>query len=363
MIKNEIRPLTGIRGIAALWVVLHHFESDITRIWPCLSVLHPLSKNGSIGVDLFFVLSGFVLSTVYKPETFKLTPQSYTNFLLNRVARIYPNYLFCLLVLAAIVIADQLLGKNMTRLADYPVSTFGWHLLMMQAWPLIPAVWANWNSPAWSVSAEWFAYLFVFPLTIGLSSISILKKYGPLFAFALLVIYMAMGPLHLSPGLYFICRITTEFTSGFLMFLYWTYNPKIVLKLASRLDVVVLAFMAAFWLSSISVIGYYAIILIIPIIIVCLTHESSWVAKLLASAPFCYLGRISYALYLVHAIAQRMLHVMLPIDQYANEALIWRLVVITAYFAFTLFSASMIYHLIEEPCRIFIRRRFGSQAP
>ena len=166
MIKNEIRPLTGIRGIAALWVVFFHFESNIVHLVPSLSALHPVISRGPFGVDMFFVLSGFILSSVYRIEKSNFTLRQYAEFLTNRIARIYPDYVFCFFLLALMVALDRLLGRHMTEAVNYPFSTAGWHLLMVQAWPFVPAVWHNWNTPAWSVSAEWFAYLFIFPLAV-----------------------------------------------------------------------------------------------------------------------------------------------------------------------------------------------------
>ena len=365
MIKNEIRPLTGIRGIAALWVVCLHFEKDFTQALPSLAVFHPFFMRGSLGVDLFFILSGFVISTVYKIDTFNFTLLNYRNFLVNRLARIYPDYLFCLCLLVIMVAADQLLGKNLTIIgkhltnpADYPVSSIGWHVLMMQTWPLIPAKWANWNTPAWSVSAEWFAYLFLFPLSIWLASISIIRKYRPIFVFLLLASFITFGQLaemHGYDHINFIWRITAEFMTGCLLYLFYLENARIVKILAARLDMIILAFAVIVWFSTVSAVSNWLIILSIPLIIVGLTQEASIFAKMLSSSLFCYLGRISYALYLVHAIAQRMLHIMLPVDRYTTGPLFERLGMLLVYLIFPLLVAMGIYHLIEEPSRLIIR--------
>jgi len=56
--NNEIRSLTGVRGIAAIGVLLLHFGEDLAEIWPPFTILQPLYKEGGVGVDLFFVLSG-----------------------------------------------------------------------------------------------------------------------------------------------------------------------------------------------------------------------------------------------------------------------------------------------------------------
>ena len=60
----ESRALTGLRGLAAMLVLLHHFT---LQVGPDLAppLLRGLLRKGYLGVDLFFVLSGFVISMVY----------------------------------------------------------------------------------------------------------------------------------------------------------------------------------------------------------------------------------------------------------------------------------------------------------
>src|SRR3979490_2903480 len=79
---GEIRSLTGLRGIAALWVVALHLE--FTRA--------PFINNGYLGVDLFFVLSGYVMALNYGWPRMRLG--DYCRFLRKRLARTYPLYVF-----------------------------------------------------------------------------------------------------------------------------------------------------------------------------------------------------------------------------------------------------------------------------
>jgi len=87
MSKNEIRSLTGIRGIAALYVTIHHFydyyynSSDkkgvfFTQYW------FAFCKNGYLAVDVFFLLSAFLI-TLSSGKLFegKLTLSNYKNFM------------------------------------------------------------------------------------------------------------------------------------------------------------------------------------------------------------------------------------------------------------------------------------------
>ncbi len=75
--------LTGIRAIAAYMVYLHHFNPI-----PKNYVVHNIVNEMHIGVTLFFVLSGFLIAYRY----LDLDNFSFRNYLINRVARIYPMY-------------------------------------------------------------------------------------------------------------------------------------------------------------------------------------------------------------------------------------------------------------------------------
>src|SRR6185437_5078025 len=86
--------LTGLRGIAAIWVVLFHL------FWPGID---PVTRTGYLGVDIFFILSGFVLSHVYFCKEEFFTRSGYRRFLLTRLARIYPLHLATLIFLLIIV--------------------------------------------------------------------------------------------------------------------------------------------------------------------------------------------------------------------------------------------------------------------
>lgn len=86
--SGEIRPMTGVRGLAALAVTAHHFFDQPRR------VVRPW-QHGYLAVDLFFMLSGLVLamndaSTV----SLETDPKPYMAFLKKRIARIFPLYLF-----------------------------------------------------------------------------------------------------------------------------------------------------------------------------------------------------------------------------------------------------------------------------
>lgn len=89
---DQIRSHTGLRGIAALLVVLYHIHFAAPRLpfenWS------PFLSRGYLMVDLFFILSGFIISYVYnRPD---MAVMKTGNFLIKRIIRLYPLHVFCL---------------------------------------------------------------------------------------------------------------------------------------------------------------------------------------------------------------------------------------------------------------------------
>ncbi len=99
--QSEIKPLTGLRGIAALGVMAFHYWY---RDWvPITTVSGHAAARGYISVDLFFILSGFVMSKAYGARFISASSlSSYARFLGLRLARIYPIYAVLLVVATAV---------------------------------------------------------------------------------------------------------------------------------------------------------------------------------------------------------------------------------------------------------------------
>src|SRR6266849_2921607 len=144
---RHLQSLTPLRGIAALTVLMFHLARNSGD-----SSLPAFFLRGYLGVDLFFVLSGFVLTHVYVQGFLGDTSwRSAGAFLWARVARIYPVHFFVTALLVACGGAQGLSGLDV-------LDNF---LLILVPWPVHSI-----NQPSWSLSAEWHAYL-LFPLMVG----------------------------------------------------------------------------------------------------------------------------------------------------------------------------------------------------
>jgi len=152
--RNELPALTGLRGIAALWVFLYHTRLLTQEIHHgALDGLSMISAAGYLGVDLFFVLSGFVIAYHYADLELHRSLRNFGDYLWKRVARIYPAHVAALILFAVSLVVYRTEG-------DLSFLALLRSLTLTQAWELAGS--SSWNPVAWSVSCEFAAYL-LFP--------------------------------------------------------------------------------------------------------------------------------------------------------------------------------------------------------
>src|SRR3712207_2038231 len=91
--RRDIRALTGLRAVAATWVVLLHFTYFSAAYLDQMPFLRPLINAGWTGVELFFVLSGFVITLGYVERIGeRLRLRAALDFVWNRFARVWPAW-------------------------------------------------------------------------------------------------------------------------------------------------------------------------------------------------------------------------------------------------------------------------------
>jgi peptidoglycan/LPS O-acetylase OafA/YrhL len=346
----DLKPLTTLRILAALWVVLADYWGDR------LGAGAPprLVSHGLYGVELFFVLSGFILCHVYL-RSFGEKRFGYGGFLWARLARIYPLHLATLLAVGAMGVTAMALGIVMKHPVLYWPALLP-NLLLMNAWGFTND--AGWNHPAWSISAEWFAYL-MFPLFAAAAwglrrrpaaamagSVALLLVIYPLFqrlaGFALTDATIAWGAL----------RIVPCFTLGCAAYLVWSAQPIRSEALATLCSLTALALATV--LVSLGA-PTALVVACFGALIVSLASLTSTGSRLFGHPALVYLGEVSFAVYmvaipwkmLVLSGAQKLLHL-------GGEGLPWPIWL--AYFAGVLPAAMALHHLVERPARTAMRK-------
>ena len=164
--KSYLTNLTALRGIAALLVVVYHgneliapFIKTDTTFW--FNKLYLM-------VDLFFILSGFIMCHVY--EAYFINSQEtgqVPGFLTARIARIYPLHVVTLAVCVGMTFLTYAMGKygylGIVGAAVNDFRALPAQLLLLHSAHVTKIF--TWNVPSWSISAEWLAYL-LFPFLV-----------------------------------------------------------------------------------------------------------------------------------------------------------------------------------------------------
>src|ERR687886_288291 len=119
--RSEIRALTGLRIVAAMWVVLYHYEPELMPYVDQLPGVHAVLSAGWIGVELFFVLSGFVIARSYLDECGRRwSTAGAARFVVNRVARVWPAWMAVTVVACAWLVVCPRLGLNPNVVSGHP---------------------------------------------------------------------------------------------------------------------------------------------------------------------------------------------------------------------------------------------------
>jgi peptidoglycan/LPS O-acetylase OafA/YrhL len=331
-ISTHIKPLTGVRFLAAMWVVLFHFRDELLLV-PGTSHLQPVVALGHLAVPLFFVLSGFILSHTYFA---RYTFRSHAQFVFLRFARLWPVHLATILLMMAYMGAI-LAYRGRFEGDSYPVTVLPLELAMVRSWASKDFIW---NYPAWSIQAEWFAYIFVFPVAALLfrrvSSAAVLGM-----AVAGLLLGHVLLPIDAAPGV--IGKIVLLFLAGSALYRLRLALPYLDGKSCVNLG---LASLAAAVLGVSSNPLYFACPAF-ALLVLGLSYERGWLAELLSTRSLVYGGSISYSIYMVHAV---VLKAYGPVrNGLGIDGAVARPLAALCCVGVVVAAAAFLYRFVEEP--------------
>ncbi|WP_181783222.1 acyltransferase family protein [Pseudonocardia pini] len=368
---TELRALTGLRIVAAAWVVLFHFHfTALPGVALVVAALGPVVTSGALGVDLFFVLSGFVIAYTYLEKLGpKMTAEQTGRFVWARACRIWPAYALVFHMFGIWLVARAVYGSDpdIAFQATQPTLSAGeWveQLFMVQLWDQPYFDGASWVGSTWSISAEWLAYL-LFP---GVALVFHRMRNLPFVVLAggavALMAPIAVAYLQTGSPYYpwsWLVRILCGFGGGILAYL-------AVRKLRAT-DARVRR--GASWVATATPVAIVAglmagelvgpgrggaVILLFPLLVGSLALADGGAARWLSTPAMVLGGRISYALYLIHIPMFEVYWLaMAYLPELVGSTVLAHLAGLSMLVA-TVPAAWLLYRWVEEPARVAMKK-------
>ncbi|MFK9081286.1 acyltransferase family protein [Pseudomonas neuropathica] len=339
---TNVPALTGVRGFAALWVVLMHYTwvSGYTG----QNFFDQVTFYGFAGVTVFLVLSGFMMAHAYPTFRETVSVPQFAEYFYKRIVRIYPLHLATIVAFLILVkMGYPLAGRNDT---DY---TLMLNLFLVHAWGFVNEF--SWNAVSWTISVEMFAYIW-FPFVIFslyrlpkfASAITIVAAVYVLRDLPYVKLLNSLGvdtsAIILGHG-YYLFQFTSVFIAGVALYRLmqdtqrwpaWVCDAMMLSGIAVLLYACTVPFETwRMMCGSLLIVGG-------------LLHGKGLGNLLFGNRASVFLGDISYSLYLTHF----MLGAVLP-QHFVGLTLAQKL-------AAALVIATISYYVIERPSRDFLRK-------
>ncbi|MGY4397539.1 peptidoglycan/LPS O-acetylase OafA/YrhL [Sphingomonas sp. UYAg733] len=334
----RISSLTGLRGVAAVAVMLYHISHN-----PTFATFElPLFSRAYLCVDLFFVLSGFVISIGYYERVVEhFSRASYGDFLINRVARVWPLHL----VVALVFMLRILLNVSGEQPVPLTTANVVANVLMVQTW--------GWGTQAlagnsWSVSTELVAYLS-FPL-IAIMAFSRWVWVQAAIAVALLLLVAnsglgSRGPLDVNDAdtILPVLRCIAGFALGVIAYRVarrdWCRRW---MGSGGSVEISCAAIALALFIPG----GDVTVVLLFPLLVIACSYDGRTARLIMANPVSFHLGVISYSIYLWHPLVR---DVFARITSIAHRHGVnhWDALFVVAMLLATWLISWASYHLIE----------------
>ena len=286
--------IDGLRAISVISVIINHFNKD-------------LMPSGYLGVDIFYVISGYVISL----SLINRSHDGFINFLLwfyeRRIKRILPALVICVLITSILIC---FLDSNPdVSLQTGIASLFGLsniYLFNQAADYFAPSTEVNVFTQTWSLGVEEQFY-FIYPILILLSGLG-RHKNGvqnllliiSIVSTASLVAYICIYNINRPAAFYLMPTRLWELGMGCLLFLFSTYSNRFIKSSSKGSAILLVAIIVSFFIPTQFAIFATVLIVLLTAILIGITPANSAVYNFLTLPVINYLGRISYSLYLWH---------------------------------------------------------------
>lgn len=346
---KEIKSLTGLRGIAAIYVILQHLHLD--------KIVHSnkliaFFSHGYLAVDIFFMMSGFVMMASYGGKFTNGYNAYFKDYMFKRFVRIYPLYIVVLLMCFAVFAILKTNWIVHPSVLDYVTN-----ILLLQ----IPFNRESFLYPSWSLSVEWCVYL-IFPLltmvtmraknytTIVLMACAFILLWIVMYCTSYDVVHILTNPfqfiggyLNLFKGWSALFKGLFEFFVGMCTFKFFQEK-----KLKRLLSMDILALVLIFLLLLVYNTDFY-IVLLFPILIYLISHDFSLVGYLFSYKPIYYAGLWSYSIYLIHPllIGKLLEKIRQQVESFVSSHLVSEICSVVLVIGLIIFISSLSYKFVE----------------
>ena len=357
MSSKSVHSLTGIRGVAALWVVMHHMYRYVAVLlalpWLMKSSLF---INGYRGVDLFFILSGFILMRTHGNDFATLGLLPLKRFFLARFVRVYPlNAVVLLAILVFVILApgyvrydrSAYLGSASYRSHNLSIEGFIQSVALAQNWTFFKL--GEWNVPAWSLSAEIPGYVG-FPLLAFVALRQTSFRRCVFWAAASLttltmVSFLVHHAYNNSTGSFGVVRMCFCFLTGILLHRAIDLLGAHGQRHAAAVSIAAAMFLAlTFVIPRLCVLDVYGF----AVLIASLAYKTGPVDSFLRTRAMLWLGKISFSLYLTQFFLENVF-LWGVYDRLAHQG-IWVNAAALLFFSGTCLAvAYTCFRLVENP--------------
>lgn len=344
--------IDGLRGIGAVCIALfsHYYFWVSDKIYPFYNGVTQWFWNyASYFVDMFFIISGFIMVYVYK-DKIKEKKITFSEFVKKRLVRFYPLMVFSLVAVALLQFVHyKLCGEFFADklITDYTLLAFVLNLLCLQGTSLVNS---SFNAPSWYLSTVLIMYIVFFIITFWAGKYEKEKT-----AYVAMMLFGLVLAIKAYPTVLLNCRGVLGFFTGCVLCEICDWYTGVDKKKKSIVNVVLFLVLLSicalgiiyshdFFSTNVLLVVVYTIV-IWPLIVF-LVVNMPILTKVMSIKPLMFLSRISFSLYLMHY------PVMVALDG-VNEVL--KLGINFAsrrgfvIYVFVVFSAAVVCHyLIEE---------------
>lgn len=364
MSQEYYKPLDALRGLLALAVVLYHAQ------WAGVLSSNGFAQNGYLAVDVFFCLSGFLMFTLYRSIS---TGAEAKTFMMKRFARLYPLHFFTLIIGLLYAVARLIAHKAglpvleageaipLTAGSHENLGTFLSNLTLTQGLGLHDRL--SYNGPSWSISTEFFTYIIfaavmiVFPIKktrhfVAIGSISAL-------------IYIGLSAIRPNLDITYdlgLIRCFGGFGAGIVAAAMFQKTRSFYARQSKLAATAIeLSVLAAFliWFCMAEGKTTFLVAPFMVLLIITFANDKGALSSFMNLPIFQYLGKISYSVYLNHALIAVVLDVVIGQLFGGREALspLAGDMMTLTYLAIVLVASHITYHMIEKPVGAFLRKR------